>query len=220
MSTTSEQTVDSLAFSRNWERPLQVGCKRALDVLVSGSMLVLLSPLFLILGLAVKLTSPGPVFYRWKVVGKNGRPFVGYKIRSMVANADELKASLEDRNQMIGPVFKLDDDPRITRVGSWMRRYSLDELPQLYNVLKGDMALVGPRPPLVTEYARFNQYQRLKLAVKPGMTCLWQIGGRNQLCDFDEWVGLDLSYIRSWSLWLDLKILLKTFGAVFSGSGK
>jgi lipopolysaccharide/colanic/teichoic acid biosynthesis glycosyltransferase len=220
MSSTSEQTVESLTFSRNWERPLQVGCKRVLDVLVSGSMLVLLSPLFLILSLAVKLTSPGPVFYRWKVVGKNGRPFVGYKIRSMVANADELKASLEGRNQMIGPVFKLDDDPRITRVGSWMRRYSLDELPQLYNVLKGDMALVGPRPPLVTEYARFNQYQKLKLAVRPGMTCLWQVSGRNQLSDFDEWVGLDLSYIRGWSLWLDLKILLKTFGAVFSGSGK
>ncbi len=179
-----------------------------------------MSPLLLILGLAVKLTSPGPVFYRWKVVGKNGRPFVGYKIRSMVANADELKAELEDRNQMTGPVFKLEGDPRITRVGSWMRRYSLDELPQLYSVLKGDMALVGPRPPLVTEYARFNPYQRLKLAVKPGMTCLWQIGGRNQLRDFDEWVGLDLSYIRRWSLWLDLEILCKTFGTVFSGSGR
>ncbi len=191
-----------------------------MDVLVSGPFLILLSPLFLVLGLLVKLTSPGPVFYRWKVVGKNGRPFVGYKIRSMVANADELKANLEDRNQMMGPVFKLDCDPRITRIGFWMRRYSLDELPQLYSVLKGDMALVGPRPPLVTEYERFTQHQRLKLAVKPGMTCLWQIGGRNHLRDFDEWVGLDLSYIRCWSLWLDLRILVKTVGAVVSGSGK
>jgi lipopolysaccharide/colanic/teichoic acid biosynthesis glycosyltransferase len=160
------------------------------------------------------------VIYRWKVVGRSGQPFVGYKFRSMVANADELKAQLEDRNEMTGPVFKLADDPRITRVGAWMRRYSLDELPQLYSVLKGDMSLVGPRPPLVTEYARFNEYQKQKLAVKPGITCLWQVSGRNELSDFDEWVGLDLSYIRRWSLWLDFEILFKTLTAVFSGSGR
>ena len=220
MSTAAGQTHAQPVFSSNWQQPFQIGCKRALDVLVSALLLLLLSPLLLILGLLVKLTSPGPVIYRWKVVGRNGRPFVGYKFRSMVANADELKAKLEDRNEMTGPVFKLVNDPRITRVGSWMRRYSLDELPQLYSVLKGDMSLVGPRPPLVTEYARFNEYQKQKLGVKPGITCLWQISGRNELSDFDDWVGLDLSYIRRWSLWLDFKILLKTLTVVFSGSGR
>jgi lipopolysaccharide/colanic/teichoic acid biosynthesis glycosyltransferase len=138
----------------------------------------------------------------------------------MVANADELKADLEERNEMKGPVFKLTHDPRITPVGMWMRRYSLDELPQFYSVVKGDMSLVGPRPPLVTEYERFTKYQRQKLAVKPGITCLWQVSGRNRVRDFDEWVRLDLEYIRNWSLMLDLKILLKTVGEVFIGSGK
>jgi len=180
----------------------------------------LVAPLVVVLALLVKLTSPGPVFYRWKVVGKNGRRFIGYKIRSMVANADELKKHLEHRNEMTGPVFKIEGDPRITAVGSWIRRYSLDELPQLYSVLKGDMSLVGPRPPLFTEYERFTEYQKQKLAVKPGITCLWQISGRNQVSDFDQWVRLDLEYIRRWSIWLDLRILLGTCAAVLSGSGK
>jgi lipopolysaccharide/colanic/teichoic acid biosynthesis glycosyltransferase len=138
----------------------------------------------------------------------------------MVANADQFKASLEKRNEMTGPVFKLTDDPRITPVGAWLRRYSLDELPQLYSVLKGDMSLVGPRPPLVTEYARFSAYQKQKLAVTPGMTCLWQINGRNDVSDFDEWVRLDLEYIRCWSLWLDCTILARTAWVVIAGSGK
>jgi lipopolysaccharide/colanic/teichoic acid biosynthesis glycosyltransferase len=183
-------------------------------------LLVLVAPLILVLSVLVKLTSPGPAFYPWKVVGKNGRRFTGYKIRSMVLNADELKKQLEHRNEMTGPVFKIEGDPRITAVGSWMRRYSLDELPQLYSVLKGDMSLVGPRPPLFTEYERFTESQKQKLAVKPGITCLWQISGRNRVSDFDEWVRLDLEYIRCWSLWLDLRILLGTCGAVLSGSGK
>jgi lipopolysaccharide/colanic/teichoic acid biosynthesis glycosyltransferase len=138
----------------------------------------------------------------------------------MVANADAIKATLEARNEMSGPVFKVTNDPRITRVGFWMRRYSLDELPQLYSVLKGDMSLVGPRPPLLTEYIRFSGYQRQKLAVTPGMTCLWQVSGRNDLSDFDEWVALDLEYIRHWSLWLDFKILFRTAWVVVAGSGK
>jgi lipopolysaccharide/colanic/teichoic acid biosynthesis glycosyltransferase len=138
----------------------------------------------------------------------------------MVAEADQLKAKLEDRNEMSGPVFKVTDDPRVTAVGARLRRYSLDELPQLYSVFKGDMSLVGPRPPLVTEYERFTEYQKQKLAVKPGITCLWQVNGRNDISDFNEWVRLDLEYIHRWSLWLDLKILLGTVGVVFSGSGK
>jgi lipopolysaccharide/colanic/teichoic acid biosynthesis glycosyltransferase len=138
----------------------------------------------------------------------------------MVTNADDLKAALLDRNEMVGPVFKLTSDPRVTPLGAWMRRYSLDELPQLYSVLKGDMSLVGPRPPLTAEYAQFTEYQKQKLTVKPGITCLWQVSGRNRVSDFDQWVELDLEYIRSWSLSLDLRILLRTVQEVFSGSGK
>jgi lipopolysaccharide/colanic/teichoic acid biosynthesis glycosyltransferase len=220
MTTASGEVYQPLVWSRSWDQPFQLACKRLLDVVLSAFLLVLAFPLFLVLGLAVKLTSPGPVFYRWKVVGRNGRQFLGYKIRSMVVNADELKAQLENRNEMTGPVFKIAGDPRITAIGSWMRRYSLDELPQLYNVLKGDMALVGPRPPLRTEYERFTEYQKQKLAVKPGITCLWQISGRNEVSDFNEWVRLDLEYIRRWSIWLDLRILMGTLGAVLSGSGK
>jgi lipopolysaccharide/colanic/teichoic acid biosynthesis glycosyltransferase len=220
MAVASEETREPVILSNRWNRPLQRASKRVLDVLLSALLLVLVAPLILVLSVLVKLTSPGPAFYPWKVVGKNGRRFTGYKIRSMVLNADELKKQLEHRNEMTGPVFKIEGDPRITAVGSWMRRYSLDELPQLYSVLKGDMSLVGPRPPLFTEYERFTESQKQKLAVKPGITCLWQISGRNRVSDFDEWVRLDLEYIRCWSLWLDLRILLGTCGAVLSGSGK
>ena len=197
-----------------------LACKRAFDLVGAILLLTLLSPLLLILSLVVKLSSAGPVLYRWRVVGKGGRPFVSYKFRSMVTNADELKASLENLNEMTGPVFKMTDDPRVTGVGAWMRRFSLDELPQLYSVLIGDMSLVGPRPPLTTEYCRFTEYQKQKLAVKPGMTCLWQVRGRNQVCDFDEWVKLDLEYIRNWSLMLDVSILFQTVRSVAGGSGK
>jgi len=206
--------------SPNWHNPLLLGGKRLFDFCVSGTLLVVLSPLFLILALAVKLTSRGPVFYRWQVVGKGGRPFTGYKFRSMCLNADLLKAQLEPLNEMRGPVFKLTKDPRVTTIGVWMRRHSLDELPQLYSVLKGDMSLVGPRPPLVSEYARFSDFQKQKLAVKPGITCLWQVSGRNDIKDFDEWVKLDLDYIHRWTPMLDVKILFKTASEVFAGSGK
>jgi lipopolysaccharide/colanic/teichoic acid biosynthesis glycosyltransferase len=138
----------------------------------------------------------------------------------MVANADALRAQLAARNEMAGPVFKVTDDPRITKVGGWLRKYSLDELPQLCSVLKGDMSLVGPRPPLVTEYQQFSEFQKQKLAVRPGITCLWQVNGRNRIHDFDEWVRLDLEYIARWSLSLDFAILARTAVAVFSGSGK
>jgi lipopolysaccharide/colanic/teichoic acid biosynthesis glycosyltransferase len=183
-------------------------------------MLAVLLPFLLALAILVKLTSPGAVFYRWRVVGCGGRRFVGYKFRSMVENADALKPQLLRQNEMTGPVFKLTCDPRITPLGAWMRRYSLDELPQLYSVLAGDMSLVGPRPPLETEFAQFTDFQKQKLAVKPGITCLWQVNGRNQVHDFDDWVRLDLDYIRTWSLTLDFKILLRTLVEVFRGSGK
>ncbi len=207
-------------LSPHWQNPFLLGFKWLLDVLVSGLLLVVLSPLFLILALAIKLTSSGPVFYRWDVVGKGGRPFRGYKFRSMCLNADQLKAQLEPLNEMCGPAFKLTNDPRVTKLGAWMRRHSLDELPQLYSVLRGDMSLVGPRPPLVSEYARFTECHKQKLAVKPGITCLWQVNGRNDVKDFDAWVKLDLDYIRRWTPMLDMKILLKTVSEVFAGSGK
>ncbi|HYL86771.1 MAG TPA: sugar transferase [Candidatus Angelobacter sp.] len=211
---------ETLIFSTGWGNPFLLGIKRGIDMLISGIALVALFPLFLVLAGAVKWTSPGPIFYPWRVVGKQGRPFLGFKFRSMYQNADQLKAQLELRNEMRGPVFKITDDPRVTRIGAWMRRYSLDELPQFYSVLIGDMSLVGPRPPLASECARFSEFQRQKLAVKPGITCLWQISGRNQVSDFDEWVKLDLEYIRKWSLTLDARILLKTIVAVFAGTGK
>jgi len=203
-----------------WQSPLDTGVKRVLDIVFSVLLLMVLSPLFLVLAVAVKLTSQGPVFYRWKVVGKDGNRFTGYKFRSMRSDADQMKAQLEHLNEMEGPAFKITNDPRITKIGSWMRRHSLDELPQLYSVLKGDMSLVGPRPPLFTEYVRFNDYQRQKLAVKPGMTCLWQVSGRNEVKKFDDWLKLDLQYIREWSPKLDLWILVRTLGEVLVGSGK
>lgn len=215
-----EKAAEQPLLSVCWRSPLQLACKRCLDILVSFLLLLVLSPVFLLLAILVKLSSPGSVFYKWRVVGKAGKPFVGYKFRSMVTNADELKAKFMAHNEMSGPVFKLTNDPRVTRLGAWMRRYSLDELPQLYSVLKGDMSLVGPRPPLITEYEKFTYYQKQKMVVRPGITCLWQVSGRNQINDFDDWVRLDLDYVRDWSLMLDFKILLKTAGEVFGGSGK
>lgn len=205
-------------FESPWGR-LQLVVKRALDLVLGALGLLVLSPVLLAIAVAVKLDSPGPVFYPWRVVGKGGRPFTGYKFRTMVRDADGLKAELLTANEMNGPVFKIKDDPRITGVGRILRRYSLDELPQLWSVLLGHMSLVGPRPPLETEWAEFTPQQRLKLAVTPGITCLWQVRGRSAITDFDEWVRLDLEYIRNWSLWLDVKILLRTLHVVSSGRG-
>lgn len=197
----------------------QRALKRAADITIAGMGLVVLAPLFALLALAVKVTSPGPILYRWPVVGLGGRHLISYKFRSMVANADELKEELSAQNEMTGPMFKMKNDPRVTGVGRIMRKFSLDELPQLWSVFKGDMSLVGPRPPLQKEYALFSPWQKQKLFVKPGITCLWQVSGRNEIHDFDEWIQLDLAYIRDWSLWLDINILLKTIPAVFRSRG-
>lgn len=193
--------------------------KRGLDIVVSAAGLILLSPLIALIALVVKLTSPGPVFYRWRVVGEGGRPFVGYKFRSMRKDADALKAALLARNEMTGPVFKMKDDPRVTAVGRHLRRLSLDELPQLWSVLKGDMSLVGPRPPLQSEYEHFAPWQKAKLLVRPGITCLWQVTGRSHIREFDDWVRKDLDYARRRSFLLDLKILALTIPAVLGGRG-
>ena len=193
--------------------------KRALDLLIAGIALLLLLPLFLAVALLIKLTSPGPIFYRWNVIGRNGKPFRGYKFRSMVTNADKIKLELLHLNEMQGPVFKIGNDPRITSVGRFLRKYSLDELPQLWSVIKGDMSLVGPRPAFPSEWQSYQPWQRRKLSVVPGITCLWQVNGRNQIKAFDDWVKLDLEYIDHWSLSADLKILAKTLPAVLRGTG-
>jgi exopolysaccharide biosynthesis polyprenyl glycosylphosphotransferase len=194
--------------------------KRALDLVLSTSLLVLLAPLLLLIVAAIKLTSPRrPVFYPWRVLGKNGKPFVGYKFRTMVPGADVLKQQLLALNEMQGPVFKMRNDPRVTALGRFLRKLSLDELPQLYSVLKGDMSLVGPRPPSREEAERFEFWQRRKLSVTPGISCLWQVNGRNEIPSFDEWVRLDLEYIQNASLLLDLKIMLRTIPVVLSGRG-
>lgn len=211
---------ETLVFSSGWASGPHSLAKRAMDVIGSSIMLVLLSPLFLLLAVLVKLSSSGPVFYRSNFIGEGGRPFWAYKFRSMYVNADQLKAHLAHLNEMRGPVFKMTEDPRITPLGKWIRKYSLDEIPQFFSVLKGDMSLVGPRPNLETEHKFFTPYQKQKVSVRPGITCLWQVNGRNEISDFDEWVRLDLEYIRTWSLWLDIKLLLKTVPVVIRGSGK
>jgi exopolysaccharide biosynthesis polyprenyl glycosylphosphotransferase len=194
--------------------------KRLIDVLVSGIGLIILSPVFLVIGILVKLSSEGPVFYQWNVMGFNKKLFRSWKFRTMIVNADEMKEKLTDFNEMKGPVFKIKNDPRITGVGRFLRKFSLDELPQLWSVFKGDMSLVGPRPAFPHELARYESWHRRKLSIKPGITCLWQANGRNAINDFNEWVRMDLEYVDNWSLWLDFKILLKTIGAVLGGTGK
>ncbi|MCK4410370.1 MAG: sugar transferase [Candidatus Eisenbacteria sp.] len=206
----SERLVSGKLYRRYIKRPL--------DVAASIVGLVLLSPLFLVLAILVKLDSRGPVFFKQMRVGKDGREFEFYKFRSMVQDAEQQKKELMHLNELEGPVFKISDDPRITPFGSFLRRTSLDELPQLFNVLRGDMSLVGPRPPLPAEVANYENWQRQKLAVLPGLTCLWQISGRNHI-GFTEWMRLDIEYIRRQSFAVDVKILARTLPAVLLRKG-
>ena len=192
--------------------------KRALDVALAVGLLAIGLPIIFLVAIALKITSGGNVLYRQTRCGLNGRKFTLYKFRTMVEGAHERKAELEHLNEMDGPAFKVTADPRVTPLGRVLRKFSLDELPQLYNVLIGDMSLVGPRPPIPEEVAKYSRWQRRRLSMKPGLTCLWQISGRNNI-DFDRWMELDLEYIDSWSPSLDLKILLKTIPAVLSGRG-
>ena len=193
--------------------------KFSLDVFLSLILLILLSPLFLLTGMIIYISDPGPIFYVAPRVGLNGKPFGFLKFRSMYRNADKLKDKLLELNDSQGGViFKMKNDPRVTRIGKLIRRYSIDELPQLINVLKGDMSLVGPRPPLPREVFEYTLEDRKRLHVKPGITCLWQVKGRSDI-PFDQQVKLDMQYIRSQSLWKDLKILFQTIPAVISGKG-
>jgi len=209
-----------LVFRTTPETSWQGIAKQIMDFTGALFLLISLSWLFVILAILIKFTSPGPVFFCQQRSGLNGSPFTLYKFRTMVTNAEQFKHELEAMNEMSGPVFKVTNDPRITPVGRFLRKYSLDELPQLLNVLRTEMSLVGPRPLPVDEVKRFeNLAHRRRLSVKPGLTCLWQISGRNQISDFKNWVRLDLEYIDNWSLWLDLKILVRTIPAVLIGTG-
>lgn len=189
-------------------------CKRGIDIIGAGSGLLLLSPVIAILACAVKFTSKGPIFFSQKRVGKNGQLFDMYKFRSMVVNAEELKEKLAHQNEMSGPMFKMKDDPRVTKVGKFIRKTSLDELPQLWNVLKGDMSLVGPRPSLPKEVKQFEKWMYKRLTVKPGLTCYWQVSGRNNI-DFEDWMKLDISYVEDRNLWIDIKLIFKTVLVLF-----
>ena len=193
--------------------------KRTADVVVSASALVILSPLMLVVALLIRLTSRGPILHRQTRCGLNGRRFTLYKFRSMVADAEAMRPHLEPLNEMDGAAFKISDDPRRTWLGRWLRKFSLDELPQLCNVLRGDMSFVGPRPPLPEEVERYEPWQRRRLRMRPGLTCLWTLEGRNRLLKFDRLVQFDLAYIDNWSLWLDLKIFLRTIPRVALGRG-
>lgn len=209
-----------LVFRSAPETSLQGVLKQLMDILLASVLLVAGLPLYLLIALLIKLSSPGPVLFRQQRSGLNGRPFTLYKFRTMVTNAEQLKHELAAMNEMTGPVFKVSNDPRVTAVGRFLRKYSLDEFPQLYNVLRGEMSLVGPRPLPVDEVRRFHDLaHRRRLSVKPGLTCLWQISGRSEVRDFREWVRLDLEYIDNWSLWLDLKILCRTVPVVLTGAG-
>ncbi len=194
--------------------------KRFIDIVGSAILLLLASVPMLIIALLIRLTSSGPIIFSQNRSGLHGRSFRMYKFRSMVTNAEQARAELESRNEMTGPVFKVKDDPRVTPLGRWLRRTSLDELPQLWNVFHGEMSLVGPRPLPLYETANFGDIsQRRRMSVRPGLTCLWQVRGRNQITDFKDWVRLDLEYIDRWSLWLDLEILLRTIPVVLFGWG-
>lgn len=188
--------------------------KRLMDIIGSLIGMIVLIPLFIIVAFLIKLESKGPIFFHQKRVGLNGKEFKMYKFRSMVVNAEELLDKLKEKNQMTYPMFKMKDDPRVTRIGRFLRRTSIDEMPQLINVLKGEMSLVGPRPNLVNEVARFNSYHRLKLLIKPGLTCYWQVMGRNSI-DFEEWMELDIKYLKERNTWVDLKLIFKTIGVLF-----
>jgi exopolysaccharide biosynthesis polyprenyl glycosylphosphotransferase len=196
----------------------KLAVKRAVDLVGATVGLLLSAPVMALAALGIRLTSPGPILFRQTRCGLNGRPFQMLKLRTMHSGAETSLAALLALNEMDGPVFKLRCDPRVTPFGRFLRRFSLDELPQLWNVLRGDMSLVGPRPAMPAEVAQYETTVRRRLSMRPGLTCLWQVSGRNQI-GFDEWVRLDLRYIDTWSLGNDVRILLKTVPAVLSGSG-
>lgn len=197
------------------EGPIYLFFKRAMDIIGSLCGIILLSPLLIIVALAIKIEDPkGSIFFSQQRCGKDNKLFPMYKFRSMVSNAEELLEELMEHNEMDGPVFKIKDDPRITRVGKFIRKTSIDELPQLFNILRGDMSIVGPRPAIPHEVAEYSDYHKQRLLVKPGLTCIWQVSGRNSI-GFEEWMDMDLEYIEKRNLWMDIKLIFKTVGVLF-----
>lgn len=188
--------------------------KRVIDVVCSLAGLLLLSPVLIIVSILIKLESDGPIIFSQDRIGYKGQKFKMYKFRSMVVNAEELKKKLAEQNEMSGPMFKMKNDPRVTKVGKFIRKTSIDELPQLINILKGEMSLVGPRPSLPKEVKEFKLWMMERLEVKPGLTCYWQVSGRNDI-DFEDWMKLDIKYVRERSFWLDIKLIFKTFFMLF-----
>jgi exopolysaccharide biosynthesis polyprenyl glycosylphosphotransferase len=212
------ESVPLITFSTTPNHALALLIKRIMDILISALLLAVLFPFMVFFGLLIKLTSRGPILYRQVRCGLYGRKFVLYKFRSMRQGAEDILWEIRHLNEMDGPVFKMRNDPRVTPLGRFLRKSSIDELPQLWNVLRGEMSLVGPRAPLPEEVKEYSRWQRRRLSVRPGITCLWQISGRNEI-DFHEWMKLDLHYIDNWSLQLDIKILLRTFPVVLIGKG-
>ena len=196
------------------EKSFYIISKRTIDIICSLFGLIILSPILIIVGLLIKTESKGPIIFSQKRIGLNGREFNMYKFRSMVINAEELKEKLMKQNEMSGPMFKMKDDPRITKVGKIIRKTSIDELPQLINVLKGDMSLVGPRPSLPNEVKDFKPWMLKRLDVKPGLTCYWQVEGRNSIT-FNEWMKLDVKYVDNHNIWIDIKLIFKTILLLF-----
>jgi exopolysaccharide biosynthesis polyprenyl glycosylphosphotransferase len=211
--------VPFLTFTTTPSNETHLAFKRLVDVGISAIVLTLAAPVILFAALLIKLSSPGSVLFKQRRIGLNGRMFTLYKFRTMIEDAHARREEVAHLNEMNGPAFKAKSDPRVTPVGRWLRRFSLDEIPQLWNVLKGDMSLVGPRPPIPEEVASYHRWHRRRLSMKPGLTCLWQISGRNDIADFDRWMQLDLQYIDNWSPTLDFKILLRTIPVVLSGRG-
>ena len=211
--------VPLLTFTTTPHNELLLMAKRIFDVTVSLLLLIFLFPIIILIATAIKLNSEGPILFRQTRIGLNGRQFTFYKFRSMCQGAEEMKGEIAHLNEMDGPAFKVRGDPRVTPSGAFLRRTSLDELPQLYNVLLGHMSIVGPRPPLPEEVGQYKRWQRRRLSMKPGLTCLWQVGGRNKINDFKKWMELDLRYIDNWSLKLDFQIFLKTILVVLAGRG-
>ncbi len=211
--------IPLLTFTTTPHNEALLMAKRLFDIVIASILLVLLMPGMVLIALLIRLTSEGPIFFRQTRVGLNGRHFTLCKFRSMLKNAEELKDNIEHLNEMNGPAFKMKEDPRVTPIGRFLRRISLDELPQIYNVLRGDMSIVGPRPPLPDEVERYERWQRRRLSMRPGLTCLWQVNGRNRIKDFKKWMELDLEYIDNWSLKLDIKIFFKTIFVVLAGRG-
>ena len=215
----SFEGVPVLSFGTTPSAGFALAAKRALDIVGSASGLVLLAPFLLLISLGIKLSDGGPVLFRQERAGRFGRTFSMWKFRTMVEDAESRLDALREQNELEGPAFKMSRDPRVTPLGRVLRRTSLDELPQLWNVLRGQMSLVGPRPPLLSEVAEYERWQLRRLSMRPGLTCLWQVSGRSDVTDFEEWMQLDLEYIDRWSLLLDVRLILETVPAVLRGTG-